>query len=310
VIKIKSRWDGKALYTAQNAADVRTALEEAVKSRAVLRGAVLSRADLSGADLRGAVLSRADLSGADLSGADLSGAVLSGAVLSRAVLSGADLSGADLSRADLRGAVLSRAVLRGAVLSGADLSRAVLRGADLSRAVLRGAVLRGADLSRAVLRGAVLSGADLSRAVLSRADLRGAVLSGADLSGAIGSPSHPLWAFKQDLWSILDMAPGEVPGLRAALVEGRVDGSTYTGECACLVGTIANVRGVDVDVVGIPKDGSRPAEQWFLAIRKGDVARAALAATAGEGVFRASWALRWVDEWTASRRVIAKALAA
>jgi hypothetical protein len=191
---------------------------------------------------------------------------------------------------------LEEAVKSGAVLSDADLSGADLRGAVLRGADLRGAVLRGADLRGAVLRGAVLSGA---------------VLSGAVLSDAVESPSHPLWAFKQDLWSILDMAPQEVPGLRAALTEGRVDGSTYTGECACLVGTIANVRGVDVELVGLPKDGHRPAEQWFLSIRKGDMALDDPAeATDSEGVFRASWALRWVDEWTASRQAITKALAA
>jgi hypothetical protein len=80
----------------------------------------------------------------------LRGAVLSGADLSDAVLRGADLSGAVLSGADLSGAVLS-----GAVLRGADLSDAVLSGVDLSDAVLSGAVLRGADLSGAVLSGAV-----------------------------------------------------------------------------------------------------------------------------------------------------------
>ena len=80
--------------------------KRAVLSRANLSGADLSRANLSGADLSGANLSRADLFGADLSGADLSGADLSGANLSRANLSGADLSGANLSRANLSGANL------------------------------------------------------------------------------------------------------------------------------------------------------------------------------------------------------------
>ena len=50
------------------------------------------------ADLSGAVLSGADLRNAVLSGADLSGAVLSGAVLRNADLSGADLSGATVSK--------------------------------------------------------------------------------------------------------------------------------------------------------------------------------------------------------------------
>ena len=53
-----------------------------------------SRADLRGAEISGADLRGADLSRADLRGAELSGAYLSGADLSRADLRGADLSGA------------------------------------------------------------------------------------------------------------------------------------------------------------------------------------------------------------------------
>src|SRR3546814_18289519 len=66
---------------------------------------------------------------------------------------------------------------------------------------------------------------------------------------------------------ILLGAQKEVPGLIKALKAGRVNGSTYSGECACLVGTIANVRGVDVDT--LEQDSRRPAEQWFLMIREG-----------------------------------------
>jgi hypothetical protein len=145
---IKS-WMDETLYIAKGAADVRAAVEAAVRSGADLSGAYLSGADLSGASLSGADLSRASLSGADLSGADLSGADLSRANLSRANLSRANLSRVNLSRANLSRANLSRVNLSGATLSRATLSRATLSGADLS----------GADLSRA----------DLSRANLSRA---------------------------------------------------------------------------------------------------------------------------------------------
>jgi hypothetical protein len=160
---------------------------------------------------------------------------------------------------------LEKAVSQRHVLSGADLRGAVLRGAVLSDAVLSGADLRGADLSYAVLRGAVLSDADLRGAVLSDADLRGAVLSYAVLRDA------DLREQKNDFWSILLRTPNEITGLRAALVEGRVDGSTYEGACACLVGTIANVRGAVYDTMkGIQPDSGRPAERWFTGIRRGD----------------------------------------
>ena len=79
MIEIKSRWDGRILYTAESAQDVRAAVREAVAS-----GANLYDADLCGANLRGANLCDADLYDANLSGANLSRADLSGADLSRA----------------------------------------------------------------------------------------------------------------------------------------------------------------------------------------------------------------------------------
>jgi len=142
--------------------------------------------------------SRAELRGADLSDAELRGADLSGADLSDANLIGADLRGAELRDANLIGADLS-----GAELRGADLSDANLRGADLIGADLSGADLRRANLRRADLRDANLIGAELRDANLIGADLRGANLSGAknaELALAIGlhiPPEGPFWAWKK-----------------------------------------------------------------------------------------------------------------
>ncbi|KGS89852.1 pentapeptide repeats family protein [Burkholderia pseudomallei MSHR7334] len=169
-------------------------------------------------------------------------------------------------------------------LSDADLSGANLSGANLSDANLRGANLRGADLS-----GANLSGANLSDANLRGANLRGANLSGANLSGA------NLLPIKADFIEVISQAPREVPALIEALKAGRVDGSTYSGECACLVGTIANARGIDVDSskFGIPKDSSRPVERFFMAIRKGDTPETNAAS---------KLALEWAETWLDTQR--------
>jgi len=229
-----------------------------------------------GLAVKWAIKSRADLSGANLSGANLSGAYLSRADLSRAYLSGANLSGAYLSRANL---------------SRANLSRANLSGADLSRADLSGAYLSGANLS-----GADLSGANLSRANLSGANLSGAYLSRADLSRAYLSP-EALRAFKADLWLTLSDIGGplEAQHTLAKLRAGQVNGSTYgsANECACLVGTIANAKGVDYH--DVDRNSDRPAERWFLMIAPGDKPEDETG-----GGFAAKMAVEWIEQWCAA----------
>jgi len=156
MIEIKSWRDGRVLFTAKNATDVRQAVEEARKA---------------GADLWDADLWAANLGAANLGGANLRGANLRGANLWDANLGGANLGGADLGDAD-RGA----ANLRGANLGGADLGAANLGGANLGAANLWAANLGGADLGAANLGAANLGGANLGAANLWGADLRGANL--------------------------------------------------------------------------------------------------------------------------------------
>ena len=187
----------------------------------------------------------------------------------------------------------------------AALEEAVRSGADLYGANLSGANLRGVDLYGANLSGADLRRADLRRADLRGADLRGADLRGVDLSDRQMDHSHPFWPFRADFFAVLDAAPAEASGVREALVEGRVDGSVYEGECACLIGTIANVRHKPVDAVKeeLHADATRPAEQWFMAIRKGDTPD-----SDNEGGFRSKLAVQWLDEWRESRQAVAASL--
>ena len=242
MFQIKNRFSSSVMFECELTAKVAGqsfgfqlgfAVKRAIEAKANLLGA-----NLLGANLRGANLIGADLSDADLSDADLSGANLRGADLLGADLRGANLRGANLSDADLLGANLSDADLSGANLSDADLNGANLSDADLSGANLSDADLNGADLSDADLSDANLRDADLSGANLSDADLSGANLRGANLLGA------NLQSFKQDLIAEVLRLPDELEALRETISAGKIDGSTYSGECACLAGTLAKARGL------------------------------------------------------------------
>ena len=157
---------------------------------------------------------------------------------------------------------------------------------DATIGVRIGLAVKWARQNDANLRGADLRYADLRGADLSSANLRGADLRYADLSDA------DLRSVKADFWAILTTARKEIPGLITAMREGRIDGSTYSGECACLVGTIANVRHVSADT--LEQDSRRPAEQWFLMINKGDKP-----GDDSGGGFALQKALEWAEEYCA-----------
>ena len=162
-----------------------------------------------------------------------------------------------------------------------------VKKAIAEKANLRAANLRDANLRDANLRDADLSAANLHDANLSYADLSAANLSYADLSAANLRP------IRADFYDVLSWAPAEVPALIAALKEGRVNGSTYTGTCACLVGTIANVRGVDVDT--LPKDSCRPIEHFFMSIREGHTPK-----NNQHCAIAVEWAQTWLDTMQAA----------
>jgi hypothetical protein len=93
---------------------------------------------------------------------------------------------------------------------------------------------------------------------------------------------------------VLSASPAEVPGLRAAIAAGRINGSSYEGDCACLVGTLANVKGCWYESLPALKPNStRPAERFFLSIKIGD--------TPETSQFSAL-ALEWVDLWLTNMR--------
>lgn len=96
----------------------------------------------------------------------------------------------------------------------------------------------------------------------------------------------------------LDIMPNEVPALRQALVDGKVDGTMYNGECGCLFTTLARASGFQGtielgDVVGnLKADSSSARERWFMGIRKGDTP---------ENSQIVKTTVQWIDEWIKER---------
>ena len=155
-----------------------------------------------------------------------------------------------------------------AVQIGFAVKKAFESNADLSYANLSYADLSYANLSNARLSYANLSNANLSYANLSNADLSYARLSNADLSYA------DLETFRQDFIAEVLNMPSELEALRAAIVAGKIDGSSYSGDCSCLAGTIAKASGIQdykgTDIGDFRASASSPREIWFASIRTGD----------------------------------------
>ena len=197
----------------------------------------------------------------------------------KAIADRADLRYANLQHADLRSANLQNADLRYANLQSADLRSANLQYANLQHANLWHANLQHANLQHADLRYANLQHADLLYADLRSADLlygdlRSADLLYADLRSA-ENWQHTEWAnqAKQNILFILSYLKSEVPWLRQALIDGKINGTKYEWECCCLIGTIGKKEGVDEVCNTIPfykKWLHNLAEQFFYQIKEGD----------------------------------------
>ena len=93
---------------------------------------------------------------------------------------------------------------------------------------------------------------------------------------------------KNDFFATLLYLPSEVAALKAALIEGRIDGSQYEGECACLKGTLERVAKKEEEEIGWKHDVSAPAETFFLSISQGDTP---------ENSRFSALAVQWIEEW-------------
>jgi hypothetical protein len=77
---------------------------------------------------------------------------------------------------------------------------------------------------------------------------------------------------KKDFFDRLLLAKHEATGLYDHLMRGKIDGTSYEGECACFVGTVAKICHQDYQKLtsGLKPDSNSPTEKWFMGILKGD----------------------------------------
>ena len=169
--KPKSLWSDRLVLPGLDVID-HTKLDTEAKVVALPVTASLRARHLEGAVLIGAGLRKADLTGSYLEGAILDGADLRAAKLDNAALRSAFLPGAQLQDASLVGSDIQSADLSGAQLQGASLRDVWLDGADLSEAQLPEASLDGAQLAGAKLDRAQLQTASIRKAFVWRTDVR------------------------------------------------------------------------------------------------------------------------------------------
>lgn len=243
-----------------------------------LRGLHLTNLNFEGSDLRNCNLDgelydvsfqTADLSGANLSGSTIYECHLGEADFARVNLKGCSIinchtHATDFTKANMKG-VMFESKAFDVDFTGADLSGATFQDCNLEDCIFVGANLTGANLTDAKFEGTV--------------DFTGANLTDAKLTGALMAPiafgdcdleSADLSGIKADFFSRLRYAKDEAPELLKALKNGEVNGRVYQGDCACFVGTVAKIRGVNYEQMDYLKpDYSSPTERWFMGIHAG-----------------------------------------
>ena len=197
------------------------------------------------------------------------------------------LLSAGYSASDLRSAGYSASALRSAGYSASDLRRASYSASDVLSAGYSASALRRAGYSASALLSASYSASDLLSAGYSASALRRAGYSASDVLSLETSCKEDVQAKAKK------MDRDEAAFVAQQLRLGLLDGSTYgaVDSCGCFLGTAARAAGKTVSEYcqfhGIKKDGSSPAEKWFMDVSIGDTP---------ENNYAAQKGVEWIEE--------------
>ncbi len=154
--------------------------------------------------------------------------------------------------------------------------------------------LLSAGFTASALLSAGFSASEVRSAGFSASALRSAGFSASEVLSAGFTASEVPEKFSADIKEkARKMGREESEFVVYQLKMGLMNGSAYGSikECGCLLGSAAKKAGMSVEsycsLRGIKKDGSSPAEQWFLAVSVGDTP---------ENNYAAEMGVKWIEE--------------
>jgi uncharacterized protein YjbI with pentapeptide repeats len=180
-----------------------------------------------------AVLTAANLRGANVQESSLAGATLDLVEAGKARFSGSQLRGASARQAKFPDATFKAGDLQGVDLTQSKLPRSDFSFADLNGAVLTDVDAKGANFNLADLRGAVLDGGDFRGADFTGASLDGASLLGAKLPNLRNTFRHQGATVVNGRGRVIELSDFNDLPSRVAKKEGRFAqwiGRDRTGE--------------------------------------------------------------------------------
>jgi uncharacterized protein YjbI with pentapeptide repeats len=298
--EIKNRYSGAVMFSIEGET-WKIAFEAAVKSKQSFDEADLSEKDFSGVEIEGGAFARSSFDGSSFDGSSFDGSSFDGSSFvdssfARSSFARSSFVDSSFARSSFVDSSFARSSFARSSFVDSSFARSSFVDSSFARSSFVDSSFDGSsfDGSSFVDSSFARSSFDGSSFVDSSFARSSFVDSSFDGSSFESIPAEYKNQVRDDLWAVLSAAPNEVEGLRKALAEGRVNGSTYQGACACLVGTIANVRGCDYRELGILQPNSnRLAELWFISINKGN--------TPDDNPF-SRLALEWVDQWLVNVR--------